>query len=60
MRVKQGAGRLVRNQSGQPVGNKPFEVNERDFFWAALIRSGDIVPDEETKALAKPAGSDAK
>ncbi|NLI28407.1 MAG: hypothetical protein GX413_13705 [Acetobacter sp.] len=60
MRVKQAEGRLVRNQLGQPVGTKPFEINERDFFWAAMIRSGDIVPVPETKAVVKPAGSDTK
>lgn len=38
------AGCVVRDQQGRKCPDGVFSVNEKDFFWRMLIRSGDLVP----------------
>lgn len=43
VKVKVAKGRIVKDRSGKKIDGT-IEVNERDLFWAALIRSGDVTP----------------
>lgn len=40
--VKVAKGRTVKDRSGKKLEGV-IAVNERDLFWAALIRCGDLV-----------------
>lgn len=42
VRVTVAAGRVVRDQRGRKCPDAEFDVNEKDFFWAGLIRCGDL------------------
>ncbi|MFT8896767.1 MAG: hypothetical protein ABF968_07360 [Acetobacter sp.] len=41
VKVKPARGRVVKDRTGKLVSGE-IEVNERDLFWAALIRWGDV------------------
>lgn len=42
VKVKIAKGRVVKDRTGKKIEGQ-IEVNERDLFWAALIRCGDLV-----------------
>ncbi|MFT8804537.1 MAG: hypothetical protein ABF856_05055 [Acetobacter aceti] len=49
VRVKVAKGRVVKDRAGRKISGQ-IEVNERDLFWAALIRSRDVVVQPEKKS----------
>ncbi|KAA8387873.1 hypothetical protein FOH24_12890 [Acetobacter tropicalis] len=51
VRVTVAKGRVVRDQHGRKCPDGEFPVDEKDFFWSAHIRSGDL-------ELVKPKVSD--
>ncbi|MDN7351763.1 hypothetical protein [Acetobacter senegalensis] len=56
VRVTVEPGRVVRDRRGKKCPDTEFSVDEKDFFWAALIRCGDLVRVEKAKPqVAAPA-----
>lgn len=52
VRVSVAPERVVRDQNGRKCPAGEFTVNERDFFWAEHIRSGDLtVSSDKAPAL---------
>lgn len=43
VRVRVATGRVVRDPRGRKCPDGEFSVDEKDFFWAGCLRSGDVV-----------------
>lgn len=50
VRVTVATGRVVRDRHGKKCPDEAFSVDEKDYFWAALIRCGDLVRVEKAPA----------
>lgn len=54
VRVSVAPERVVRDQNGRKCPAGEFDVDEKDFFWAEHIRSGDLtVSTAKVPALAQ-------
>ncbi|WP_215762855.1 DUF2635 domain-containing protein [Acetobacter sp. P1H12_c] len=42
VRVTVAEGRVVRDPRGRKCPDGEFSVDEKDFFWARCLRSGDL------------------
>lgn len=57
VRVTVATGRVVRDPRGRKCPEGEFSVDEKDFFWAACLRSGDLVVVETKAPAATPAAA---
>lgn len=55
VRVTVAPGRVVRDPRGMKCPQTAFSVDEKDFFWARCLRSGDLVPVTSQAAPVAPA-----
>ncbi|MBS1016921.1 MULTISPECIES: DUF2635 domain-containing protein [Acetobacter] len=55
VRVRVAAGRVVRDPRGRKCPDGEFSVDEKDFFWAGCLRSGDVVRVDPKAPAAIPA-----
>lgn len=55
VRVTVAPGRVVRDPRGRKCPDGEFSVDEKDFFWAGCLRSGDLVRVDPKAPAAPPA-----